>query len=60
MSATERKRQLQRNAETGKIAGVCAGLADYLNIETWVVRLIFSPALFSLKVSFSYCISRVG
>ncbi|MAF75106.1 MAG: envelope stress response membrane protein PspC [Pseudomonadota bacterium] len=45
MSATERKRQLQRNTETGKIAGVCAGLADYLNIETWVVRLIFFTGL---------------
>ncbi len=45
MSATERKRQLQRNTEKGKIAGVCAGLADYLNIETWVVRLIFFTGL---------------
>ncbi|RUO77406.1 envelope stress response membrane protein PspC [Idiomarina seosinensis] len=38
---TSAKRQLRRNTEKGKLAGVCAGLADYLNIETWIVRVVF-------------------
>ena len=31
---------LYRNTRDGKIAGVCAGLADYWDIEHWVVRLM--------------------
>jgi len=31
---------LFRNTRNGKIAGVCAGLADYWQVETWVVRLL--------------------
>lgn len=30
---------LYRNTRDGKIAGVCAGLADYWDVERWVVRL---------------------
>ena len=33
------RKQLQRDSENGKIAGVCAGLADYFGIETWLVRI---------------------
>ncbi|ALO35544.1 phage shock protein C [Colwellia sp. MT41] len=45
-----RKRgELYRNAERGKIAGVCAGLADYFGWETWLVRiLVVSGVLFGL------------
>jgi phage shock protein C len=32
-------KQLRRNSENGKIAGVCAGIADYFGIETWLVRI---------------------
>lgn len=32
-------KQLQRDTENGKIAGICAGLADYFGIETWLVRI---------------------
>lgn len=35
---SERK-QLQRDTEQGKIAGVCAGIAEYFGIETWLVRI---------------------
>lgn len=42
---TDSKRQLRRNTQKGKIAGVCAGLADYLNIETWIVRVVFCTGL---------------
>ncbi len=31
---------LYRNTRNGKIAGVCAGLADYWQVEAWVVRLL--------------------
>ncbi|KXF82195.1 envelope stress response membrane protein PspC [Enterovibrio coralii] len=30
---------LYRDPVNGKIGGVCAGVADYLGIETWVVRI---------------------
>ena len=29
------------NDKDGKILGVCAGLADFLNVEIWMVRLAF-------------------
>ncbi len=32
---------LYRNTRDGKIAGVCAGLADHWDIAHWVVRLIW-------------------
>ena len=38
------KKLLRR--EHGKIAGVCGGIADYLNIDETVVRLIFLIAIF--------------
>jgi phage shock protein C len=31
---------LHRNTRDGKIAGVCAGLADHWEVEHWVVRLL--------------------
>ncbi|MBL4910920.1 MAG: envelope stress response membrane protein PspC [Alteromonadaceae bacterium] len=33
-------RELYRIPQKGKIAGVCAGLADYLGWETWLVRIL--------------------
>jgi phage shock protein C len=40
--------ELYRLRREGKIAGVCAGLADYFGIETWLVRIIcVSAVLFS-------------
>ncbi|NIB43913.1 envelope stress response membrane protein PspC [Pseudomaricurvus alkylphenolicus] len=32
---------LYRNKSEGKIAGVCAGLADHFDFDPWVVRLFF-------------------
>ncbi|NRD73466.1 envelope stress response membrane protein PspC [Shewanella sp. VB17] len=32
-------RTLYRIPQSGKIAGVCAGIADYFNFETWLVRV---------------------
>lgn len=36
---SERK-ALYRNKETGKIAGVCSGIAEFLGWETWLVRIL--------------------
>lgn len=44
-------RSLYRDKDQQKVCGVCAGLADYWNVETWQVRfaavmgLIFIPSL---------------
>lgn len=35
---------LYRNTREGKIAGVCAGLADHLDVAHWVVRLTWFGA----------------
>jgi len=41
--------ELYRNPSKGKIAGVCAGLADYFGWETWLIRiLVVSGVLFGM------------
>lgn len=43
---TEQKRkEIYRLGKKGKIAGVCAGIADYFGWETWLVRIIAVSAL---------------
>lgn len=37
---TKKRGELFRNPEQGKIAGVCAGLADYFGWETWLIRIL--------------------
>ncbi|MFW8590183.1 envelope stress response membrane protein PspC [Glaciecola sp. 2405UD65-10] len=32
--------ELNRNKAKGKIGGVCAGIAEYFGIETWLVRIL--------------------
>lgn len=39
------KRELYRDTENGKISGVCAGLANYLSLEVWLVRISVISAL---------------
>ncbi len=39
-------KQLTRSATNRMIAGVCAGLGDYLNIDPTVVRLLFLLGFF--------------
>ncbi len=46
---SKRRGELFRNPSQGKIAGVCAGIADYFGWETWLVRiLIVSGVLFGM------------
>jgi phage shock protein C len=35
------KKKLYRNTEDGKFLGICAGVADYLEVSVFAVRLIF-------------------
>jgi phage shock protein C len=45
----ERKGELYRNTKNGKVAGVCAGIADYFGWETWLIRiLVVSGILFGM------------
>ncbi|WP_404326109.1 envelope stress response membrane protein PspC [Aerophototrophica crusticola] len=44
--------KLYRNTAEGKLGGVCAGIADYLNVDSWIIRLavvlgffFFSPVV---------------
>jgi len=38
--SNQTSRNLYRDPQRGKIAGICAGLADYFGVETWIVRLL--------------------
>jgi len=37
---SKRRGELYRNPSEGKIAGVCAGIANYFGWETWLVRIL--------------------
>ena len=37
-------RELYRDTVNGKIGGVCSGLANYFNLEVWVVRILVISA----------------
>ena len=39
------KRELYRDPKRGKLAGVCAGLSDYFNMELWLVRILCITAV---------------
>lgn len=43
---------LYRDPEQGKIAGVCAGVAQYFGLETWLVRILFVTGFFLLAGPF--------
>ncbi|NQU26933.1 MAG: PspC domain-containing protein [Candidatus Marinimicrobia bacterium] len=39
-------KRLYRNTADAKIAGICAGIADYFEIDPVIVRLIFLISIF--------------
>ncbi|PKH03815.1 envelope stress response membrane protein PspC [Psychromonas sp. MB-3u-54] len=54
------KKRLYRNPENAKLAGVCAGIAEYFDIEVWLVRLlVVSAFLFTAGffVSLAYLVA---
>jgi len=38
-------RRLTRNQKDKMIAGVCSGIADYMDVDSTIVRLLFAFAL---------------
>ena len=44
--------ELTRDPDKGKIAGVCAGVAEYFGIELWLVRILVVSAFFLTAVTF--------
>lgn len=45
-------KKLYRKREDAKIAGVCSGIADYLDIDPTVVRIIFLLLLLTGSLGF--------
>ena len=45
-------KKLFRSTSNRKIAGVCGGLAEYLNIDPTVVRILFLAALICGSLGF--------
>lgn len=50
---------LYRDPVKGKIAGVCAGIAEYLGIEIWIVR-IFAVTAFLIGFAFFATIAYIA
>jgi phage shock protein C len=46
------RKDLYRDPEKGKIAGVCAGLAEYFGLELWLVRILVVTGFFLLAGPF--------
>ena len=46
---------LYRNTARGRVAGVCAGLADYFGISTFIVRIAAVVALFMFTLPTLVC-----
>jgi phage shock protein C len=46
------RERLMRDTQNGKIAGVCAGLAHYFDVDVVLVRLIFLVLAFSTGIGF--------
>lgn len=44
---------LYRSKTNKRIAGVCAGIADYFGIETWLVRILTLTAFFLMAGPFA-------
>jgi len=44
----ENVKQLHRSTTNRMVAGVCAGLAEYLNVDPTVIRLLFVLGIFML------------
>ncbi|MBF7072426.1 envelope stress response membrane protein PspC [Glaciecola sp. MH2013] len=43
---------LYRDPKNGRIAGVCAGVAEYFKLETWLVRILTVTAFFLMAGPF--------
>ena len=46
MKGTDKMKKLYKSSKNKKIAGVCGGIAEYLNIDPTIVRLIWAVLIF--------------
>ena len=56
---TEGPRRLRRRPEDGHIAGVCAGVAEYFNVDPMLVRIAAVVLLFSGPGFFAYILAWI-
>jgi len=52
-------RQLRRRPDDGHIAGVCAGVAEYFNVDPVIVRIAAVVLLFSGPGAFAYVLAWI-
>lgn len=52
-------RQLRRRPEEGHIAGVCAGVAEYFNVDPMIVRIAATVLLFTGPGFFAYVLAWI-
>ena len=52
-------KKLYRNAEYKMIAGVCSGLAEYINIDPTIVRLIWALIALSGAGLVAYLVAAI-
>lgn len=52
-------KRLYRNKKNAKLAGVCAGLGDYFDIDPVIVRLVFVLTIFWGAGIFAYIIAWI-
>ena len=50
------KKELRRDPNNKIIAGVCSGIAKYLDIDPVIIRLIWAAAVFLLGTGFLFYI----
>ena len=53
------EKKLYRNTKNKMIAGVCSGLAEYINIDPTIVRLIWALIAFSGAGLLAYLIAAI-
>jgi phage shock protein C len=60
--ATPSRLRLYRDSENGILAGVCAGIADYLGVERIVIRLAFVLGLvfFIVPAALAYILLAIA
>ncbi len=49
-----KQKTLYRDTEHARIAGVCAGIANYFGLETWLVRILVVTGFFLLAGTFVF------
>ena len=52
-------KKLYRNTENKMIAGVCSGLAEYLNIDATIIRLIWALIALSGAGVLAYLVAAI-